>query len=66
MVKYEEDYAEAMRQNVAAGGDSALRGMLLGMILGAYNGLESIPREHRNALSSKARIDTYLQGIYND
>lgn len=66
MVKYEENYAEAMKQNVAAGGDSALRGMLLGMILGAYNGLESIPKEYRNALSSKARIDAYLRGIYND
>ncbi|MBE0499171.1 MAG: ADP-ribosylglycohydrolase family protein [Campylobacterales bacterium] len=66
IVKYEEDYAEAMKQNAAAGGDSALRGMLLGMILGAHNGLESIPKEYLNALNSKARIYAYLRGLFND
>lgn len=66
VVKYEDDYVEAMKQNTAAGGDSALRAMLSGMILGAYKGVGSIPGEYRDALSCKARIDTYLQGMYND
>ena len=60
ILKYEDDYAEAMRQNVYAGGDSAARGMVVGMILGAYNGLDKIPQSWRDALSSKDRITEYL------
>ena len=60
ILKYENNYAEAMRQNVYAGGDSAARGMVTGMILGAYNGLSSIPQDWINALSSQNRIEEYL------
>jgi len=61
ILKYEDDYVEAMRQNVYAGGDSAARGMLVGMILGAYKGIDSIPQTWRDALSSKERISKYLE-----
>jgi len=60
ILKYEDDYAEAMRQNVYAGGDSAARGMVAGMILGAYNGISSIPKEWISALNNKHRIEEYL------
>jgi len=60
ILKYEDDYAEAMRQNVYAGGDSAARGMVAGMILGAHNGVEAIPKAWMNALNNKNRIDKYL------
>jgi len=60
ILKYENDYAEAMRQNVYAGGDSAARGMVTGMILGAYNGLEKIPKAWISALSNKDRIEQYI------
>ncbi len=66
ILKYENDYAEAMRQNVYAGGDSAARGMVVGMILGAYNGLSQIPEEWVNALSSKSRIEKYLEMANED
>lgn len=65
ILKYEHDYAEAMRQNVYAGGDSAARGMVVGMILGAYNGLDKIPLSWRESLSSKDRISDYL-GVANE
>jgi len=60
ILKYENNYAEAMRQNVYAGGDSAARGMVAGMILGAYNGIEKIPQEWIEALSDKQRIQQYI------
>jgi len=63
ILKYENDYAEAMRQNVYAGGDSAARGMVAGMILGAYNGIEKIPQGWIDTLSSKNRISDYLEMI---
>jgi len=60
ILKYENDYAEAMRQNVYAGGDSAARGMVAGMILGAHNGLSKIPQQWIDGLSSKKRIEEYI------
>lgn len=61
ILKYEDNYAQAIRENVYAGGDSAARGMVAGMILGAYNGLEKTPQEWRESLASKARIQEYME-----
>jgi ADP-ribosylglycohydrolase len=60
ILKYEDDYEEAMKQNVYAGGDSAARGMVAGMILGAHNGFESLPSSWLNSLNNKARIERYI------
>jgi len=65
ILKYEDNYEEAMKQNVYAGGDSAARGMVAGMILGAYNGLDAIPKAWINALNNKDRIEKYL-GILSE
>lgn len=61
IVKYEDDYAEAMKQNVYAGGDSCARGMIAGMILGAYSGVDSIPAGWMDALNVKEHIASYLE-----
>ena len=61
ILKYEDDYAEAMKQNVYAGGDSCARGMVAGMILGAYNGIGSIPAQWIDALNVKERVASYLE-----
>ena len=61
ILKYENDYVKAMQENVYAGGDSAARGMVTGMILGAYNGLDKIPKAWITALSNKDRIEKYLE-----
>ena len=42
--KYEEDFVGAMKANILAGGDSAARGMAVGMVLGAYHGYEHLPK----------------------
>ncbi len=65
ILKYENDYEEAMKQNVYAGGDSAARGMVAGMILGAYNKLENIPQNWIDALNTKDRISTYI-GVFSE
>ena len=42
---YENDLKTALIENVMAGGDSAARGMVVGMILGAALGQQAIPQE---------------------
>lgn len=42
ILAYEMDFTEAMVQNVMAGGDSAARGMAIGMVLGAHHGLDGL------------------------
>jgi len=41
--RYEQDFEAALVENVMAGGDSAARGMLVGMLLGAHLGPEAVP-----------------------
>jgi hypothetical protein len=45
VLKYTEDYQEAMKLNVMIGGDSATRAMIIGALLGAKHGESVIPRE---------------------
>ncbi len=63
IAKYQDDLKEAVIQAVMAGGDSAARGSMTGMVLGAYHGLESIPkawvagmRKERVIMESMARL----------
>lgn len=41
--KYEDDFEGGMKANIMAGGDSASRGMIVGMVLGAYKGYDQLP-----------------------
>jgi len=56
IAKYENDLREALIQSVMAGGDSAARGMIAGMVLGAYLGMESIPGQWIDELGKKDDI----------
>lgn len=60
IMKFENKYKDAMIENVMAGGDSAGRGLIVGMILGAYNENE-IPEKWIKDLKSIDR----LQSIFN-
>lgn len=60
ITKYENDFKEALVENVMAGGDSAARGMLVGMVLGAYTGIESIPEDWLETLNTQKRIADLL------
>lgn len=45
ILKYEDSIKDALVANVKSGGDSAARGMVLGMILGAYVGESQLPKD---------------------
>lgn len=61
---YPDDLAGALIENVMAGGDSAARGLALGMLLGAANGLAAVPpdwlrsmRAYNEVVELLARLD---------
>jgi ADP-ribosylglycohydrolase len=63
IVKYETNLKEALVQCVMAGGDSAARGALVGMVLGAHLGMEAIPRQWVEGMKAREKIEKLLSGI---
>ena len=63
VAKYESDLKEALIQSVMAGGDSAARGMVVGMVLGAHSGDESLPMEWMSALNKQQLIAKMLKQL---
>ncbi|MFZ0240331.1 MAG: ADP-ribosylglycohydrolase family protein, partial [Desulfobacterales bacterium] len=57
---YENDLKTALVENVMAGGDSAARGMAVGMILGAHLGREAVPDPWLRGLKAGDRITELL------
>lgn len=43
ILKYMDSYEEAVKANAMVGGDNASRAIAVGMVLGAYHGVEGIP-----------------------
>ncbi len=61
IIKYATQFDEAMKQNVLGGGDSAGRGMLVGMILGATLGYSNIPPSWIKGLNAFDLINGFTQ-----
>jgi ADP-ribosylglycohydrolase len=56
IAKYENSLKDGLVENVMAGGDSAGRGLMVGMILGAYGGLDAIPQKWLTELKAMPEI----------
>lgn len=65
IAKYENDLKASLIENVMAGGDSASRGMLAGMVLGAHLGYDAIPETWLSELNKTGRITGLLDVIDN-
>jgi ADP-ribosylglycohydrolase len=63
VAKYEGSLHDALIENVAAGGDSAARGMVVGMILGAFHGRDAIPDGWLSELRAYTEISTLLEDL---
>lgn len=57
IVKYQDDLKSALVENIMAGGDSAARGLIVGMILGARNGMDAIPSEWLSEMNQRDAIE---------
>ncbi|MBW2539589.1 MAG: ADP-ribosylglycohydrolase family protein [Deltaproteobacteria bacterium] len=63
IAKYENDLKACLIENVMAGGDSASRGMLAGMVLGAHLGYGAIPETWIGELNKADKINGLLDVI---
>jgi len=63
IAKYEDNLKAALIENVMAGGDSAGRGLAVGMVLGAHLGLAAIPSEWLSGLKAYRQITALLDKI---
>ncbi len=63
IAKYENRLEEGLIENVMAGGDSAGRGLLVGLVLGAHNGESAIPEPWIRDLKARHQIERLLTQI---
>lgn len=63
IAKYEDNLREAVIQSVMAGGDNAARGMIVGMILGASLGMESLPEQWIDELLKKDKVLEFIERL---
>jgi ADP-ribosylglycohydrolase len=63
IAKYENDLKAGLVENAMAGGDSAGRGLAVGMILGAHLGVEAIPPDWFAELKEYRQITALLDQI---
>lgn len=63
VLRYPDDLKTALIENVMAGGDSAARGLVVGMMLGASQGGEAIPESWLKGMIAYPRIVALLEQI---
>jgi len=63
-LKYENHFEAGLIANAQLGGDNCHRGILLGTILGAIGGCESIPGDWVGGLRSQAELDALADGLW--
>ncbi|SMC24022.1 ADP-ribosylglycohydrolase [Desulfacinum hydrothermale DSM 13146] len=66
VARHEEDFPSALVANVMAGGDSAARGLIIGMVLGAYHGLKAVPAPWMEELRARPTIASHLRAMARD
>ena len=59
-LKFEDDPVAGLSRNAMLGGDSAARGLLLGLLLGARHGLGAFPQQWTEQLAAAGRIQSLL------
>jgi len=64
-LKYSNNVEEALIANAGCGGDSAARGMVIGMLLGAQNSFQGFSTDHRwiKGLNSHKRVIQLIDSI---
>lgn len=63
ILKYQDDFAAAAKANAMVGGDNASRAVAIGMVLGAYHGVEGIPKPLQEGLNAWTKCQGLLDRL---
>lgn len=63
LIRYPDDVISALTANVEAGGDSAARGMIIGMIHGAKPNATPLPEDWVTGLNARVEIEQLIETI---
>lgn len=63
IAKYENSFKEALVANIMAGGDSAARGIPVGMILGSAHGMSAIPEQWLGDMAAYPKISEMIAAV---
>jgi len=63
LLKYQNDFALALKENVMAGGDSAARGMIVGAVLGAINYDKVLHGAYINQINKHSEIKNLIKEL---
>lgn len=63
IVKYQDDMVAAFKGNAMVGGDNASRSIPIGMVLGAYHGVEAIPLDLKDGLNNWKHSEKLLETL---
>lgn len=63
ILKYQDDLVAAAKANAMVGGDNASRAVAIGMVLGAWHGVEAIPQPLRVGLNAWSKADALLDKL---
>jgi ADP-ribosylglycohydrolase len=63
LLQHGDNLETALVENVMAGGDSAARGLALGIILGAAHGRRALPARWLEGLQARGRIGSFLTTV---
>merc|ERR1711974_518222 len=53
ILRYEDDFIAAAKANAMVGGDNASRSVAIGLVLGAYHGVDGIPKRFLTTLNAR-------------
>jgi ADP-ribosylglycohydrolase len=63
LLQHGDNLEESLVENVMAGGDSAARGIALGMVLGAAHGRRAVPRRWSEVLQARNKVESFLATV---
>jgi len=63
VLKYQNDFTAGVKANTMIGGDSASRAVAVGAVLGAYHGVEAIPKDLQTTLNAWEKCEKMMNGL---
>lgn len=61
--RYKNNLEQALIANAGVGGDSAVRGIVIGMLLGAVHGADAIPTRWTEGLRSREHVVSLMDKL---